>query len=80
MITKVKIDGYKSLKNLELEMKNLMVIIGPNASGKSNLLDALQLISLACTEKSLKDAFENHRGLPLSLLPFALSSRSFTGY
>jgi len=70
MITRVEIDGYKSFKNFELEMKPLMVVFGPNASGKSNLLDALQLVSKAATEKNLKVAFEQHRGLPLESLSF----------
>ena len=65
MITRVYIDGYKSFKDFELEMKNLMVIFGPNASGKSNLLDALNLISKIVTEKNVKEAFKYHRGLPL---------------
>lgn len=64
MITRVKIDGYKSFRDFELPMKPLMVIFGPNASGKSNLLDALQLISLIGTEKDLESAFDKHRGLP----------------
>lgn len=62
MITRVKIDGYKSFKDFELEMKPLMVIFGPNASGKSNFLDALQLIGMIATEKDIKAAFDNHRG------------------
>ena len=65
MITRVKIDGYKSFKNFELKMKPLMVIFGPNASGKSNLFDALNLLAKLITEKNVKDAFNYHRGLPL---------------
>ncbi len=65
MIKKVSISGYKSFKNFELELNPLTVIFGPNASGKSNLLDALYLISRAVTKKNLNEAFEGHRGLPL---------------
>jgi len=64
MINRVKIDGYKSFRDFELEMKPLMVVFGPNASGKSNFLDALQLISLIATEKDIKTAFSKHRGTP----------------
>jgi predicted ATPase len=46
-------------------LKPLTVIFGPNASGKSNFLDALYLISRAATKKNLNEAFEGHRGLPL---------------
>ncbi len=62
MITRIKIDGYKSFKDFELQMKPLMVLFGPNTSGKSNLLDALRLISLVGSEKDMKDVFKKHRG------------------
>lgn len=65
MITRVRIEGYKSFQSLSLELRPLTVIFGPNASGKSNFLDALYLISRAVTKKNLKEAFEDHRGLPL---------------
>jgi predicted ATPase len=65
MIKRVKIEGYKSFKNLFIELKPLTVIFGPNASGKSNFLDALYFISRAVNQKNLKEAFRGHRGLPL---------------
>ena len=49
MLKRIKIQGYKSLVNLELNLKPLSVLVGPNASGKSNLLDALQLLSQIAT-------------------------------
>ncbi|RKX69463.1 recombinase RecF [candidate division WOR-3 bacterium] len=65
MLWRVKIERYKSFKTLEINLKPVTVIIGPNASGKSNFLDALYFISRAVTSKNLKEAFEDHRGLPL---------------
>lgn len=65
MIKRVKIKGYKSFRDVSLELKPLTVIFGPNASGKSNFLDALYLVSRATNQKNLKEAFEGHRGLPL---------------
>jgi len=65
MIKRVKIEGYKSFQNLSLELMPLTVIFGPNASGKSNFLDALYFLSRAVNRKNLKEAFEGHRGLPL---------------
>lgn len=38
MLENVQIKGYKSLKNLDLELKNLNILIGANGSGKSNRL------------------------------------------
>ena len=45
MIKKLAIKNYKSLKNVEVALANLVVIFGANAVGKSNLFDALDLLS-----------------------------------
>lgn len=71
MIKRVTIKGYKSFKNLSLDLKPLAVIFGPNASGKSNFLDALYLISRVVTKRNLSEAFEGHRGLPLESFYYA---------
>ena len=34
MLKRIKIQGYKSLLDLELNLKPLSVFVGPNASGK----------------------------------------------
>ncbi len=65
MIKKIKIEGYKSFKNMELELKPLTVSFGPNSSGKSNFLDAIFFLSQVVSKKNIKEAFEGHRGLPL---------------
>jgi predicted ATPase len=65
MIKRLKVIGYKSLKETEVYFAPLSVILGPNAAGKSNLLDALNLLSRMVTSRNLKAAFENQRGLPL---------------
>jgi predicted ATPase len=65
MIKRLKVSGYKSFRDLEVRFEPLSIVFGPNASGKSNLLDALSLVSRMVTQKNLKEAFEQHRGLPL---------------
>ena len=71
MLKRIKIQGYKSLVDLELNLKPLSVLVGPNASGKSNLLDALQLLSRLTTCQTLEDAFESpYRGHPLESFTF----------
>ena len=65
MITRVVINGYKSLKDVDLELGILTLLIGPNASGKSNLLDALGLLSRMVTGSTVKSAFDEHRGNPI---------------
>ena len=71
MLKRIKIHGYKSLANLKLNLKPLSVLVGPNASGKSNFLDALQLLSRIATSRSLKEAFDSpYRGYPLESFTF----------
>ena len=65
MIRRIKVQGYKSLQDVDIKLQPLTVIIGPNAAGKSNLLDAMALVSRMATRKTLKEAFEEHRGAPL---------------
>lgn len=45
MITRIKIDGFKSLLNTELFFGPFTCIAGANAIGKSNFFDALQFLS-----------------------------------
>ena len=65
MIKRVRIKGYKSLKDVEVKLQPLTVIMGPNAAGKSNLFDVLRFLSHVCTKRNLKESFEEHRGAPL---------------
>ena len=65
MITRVAIKGYKSFKDVALDLGALTVVIGPNASGKSNLLDAIGLLSRMVTGGTIRSAFDEHRGNPI---------------
>ena len=66
MLKRVRIRGYKSLEDVAVFLPQLVVLFGPNAAGKSNLLDALQLLSKLGTSRTLKEAFEPpYRGKPL---------------
>lgn len=70
MLKRVKIQGYKSLADVEVHLQPLTVLFGPNASGKSNFLDALQLLSRIATSDNIKHAFEPHRGKPIASFNF----------
>ena len=71
MLKRIKIQGYKSLADVEVHLGHLAVLIGPNASGKSNFLDALQLLSRIATYQTLDEAFEPpYRGYPLESFTF----------
>ncbi len=66
MITYIQIDGFKSFRKFAMEFSPLTVIAGPNASGKSNLFDAIQLLSRVA-EVDLKTAFSEQRGEAVEL-------------
>ena len=71
MLKRVKIQGYKSLEDVEVHLQPLSVCFGPNTSGKSNFLDALQLLSRIATSNNLNDAFRPpYRGTPLESFTF----------
>ena len=63
MISKIEIDGFKSFRKFQMEFSPLTVVAGTNASGKSNLFDALSLLS-KLAETDLKTAFSEQRGEP----------------
>jgi predicted ATPase len=45
MLTSIRIRNFKSIQDAELELAGLTLLIGANASGKSNVLEAIQLLS-----------------------------------
>jgi predicted ATPase len=43
-LSHIKIEGFKSIKKLDLEMKPINVLIGANGSGKSNFISVFNLL------------------------------------
>jgi predicted ATPase len=62
MITKIKIENFKSIDSLELELGRLNVFIGANGSGKSNILEGIAFGSAAIEDK-LDREFLPNRGI-----------------
>lgn len=44
MLEYIKIEGYKSIKSMELELKPINVFIGSNGSGKSNFISFFNMV------------------------------------
>lgn len=65
MLKRFRVDGYKSLSGIDVSLGDLTVVVGPNAAGKSNLLDAIYLLGRLGTTQTLNEAFSGHRGTPL---------------
>ena len=71
MLKTLKVRGFKSLDDVTLAFPRLTVLFGPNASGKSNILDAVQALSRFATSRTLADALaEPIRGYPVEAFSF----------
>ena len=78
MLNRVHIKGYKSLNDVAAQLAPLTLLFGPNAAGKSNFLDALQLLSGLATSRTLSEAFgPPYRGKPLE--SFTLGDQGLAG-
>ncbi|MEZ0111217.1 putative ATPase [Catenulispora sp. EB89] len=61
MITRIEIDGFKSFVDFSLDLATFTAVIGTNAGGKSNLIDAFRFLA-ASVKGDLFDAVEAVRG------------------
>ena len=66
MLTRIEIDGFKTFEGFGLDLQPLTAIVGPNASGKSNLFDALRFLSLLA-QHDIRTAMQGLRGEPEEL-------------
>lgn len=51
MITRITVQGFKSLQDVQVELGQVNVFIGANGSGKTNLLEAIGLLSAAASRQ-----------------------------
>jgi len=63
MLKRLRIKNYKSLKDLDFELGKRNVLVGPNMSGKSNLIDCLKFLSHICII-GVNRAFLDRGGFP----------------
>lgn len=62
MITELRLRNWKSFFDATLYIDPITVIIGTNASGKSNIFDALKLLSALASPIDIMDIAKNVRG------------------
>ncbi len=63
MIRQLRVRGYKSLQDDTLTMRPLRILIGANAAGKSNVVDALRFLPEA-VPSDVATALARRGGLP----------------
>ncbi len=61
-LTRIWARNFKSIRSLDLELGPLTVLVGPNASGKSNVLDVLRFIKHAL-RRDLDSAIASRQGI-----------------
>ena len=59
---RISIKGFRRLQNVDLEMRDLVVMIGANGSGKTSFLDAMSTLSASASGK-LQDTLQSKGGL-----------------
>ena len=69
MITRIEIDGFKSFMDFELDVPPFLVVMGGNASGKSNLVDALTVLTDNGRrgQRTFDEGLVGDRGIPAEL-------------
>ena len=73
MLTKLTVRNFKSLVDVTVEFPRLAVLFGPNAAGKSNLLDAIAALSGIGNARTLSDVLDR----PLPVRGHAFEAISF---
>ena len=63
MITNLVVRNFRSLKDASLELRARNVLIGPNKSGKTNLLDALRFLQKAIIAADVTPALNERGGM-----------------
>ena len=44
-LTRIQLKGYKSIREIELELRHLNILMGPNGAGKSNFIDFFRFMN-----------------------------------
>jgi len=79
----VRISNFKSVESAEFELAPLTILVGPPASGKSNILDAIAFAGYFNRILLLDREYENNASRlepPQLILRFELLQQLFTGY
>jgi predicted ATPase len=61
LLTHIEIDGFKTFNKFSMDLQPFVAVLGANATGKSNLFDAIQFIR-RLTENNLNTAVQQARG------------------
>ncbi|MFL5349304.1 MAG: AAA family ATPase, partial [Hyalangium sp.] len=64
MIHRLTLKNFKGIESAELDLERLTVIVGPNASGKTTVLQALHLLLALSNPNTVRsELFAQHGGI-----------------
>lgn len=75
-ITRLEVSNWRNFKSVDIPMRGRLVIVGPNAAGKSNFLDIFRFLADIAADGGLASAIERRGGFSKVRSLFA---RSFKG-
>ncbi|WP_419937897.1 AAA family ATPase [Candidatus Palauibacter sp.] len=70
MLRKLRVQNFRSLADVTIELPQLSVLFGSNAAGKSNILEAIQALSWIGNARTLADGLSSLRGYPFEAFFF----------
>ena len=63
-LTHLTLKNWRNFKQADFDLQNRMIVVGPNACGKSNLLDALRFLKhIASSGGGFQDAVSSRGGM-----------------
>ena len=69
LLSKLHLEGFRSIKNADIALRPLNVMIGANGVGKSNLIDFFRMLNFMMS-KSFQDPYMRERGPASAILHF----------
>lgn len=64
MIRRVQVRNFRSLRDMNLDLRDRNILIGPNKSGKSSILDAFRFLAQAIAWGDVARAIDERGGFP----------------
>lgn len=64
-LQELRLSAFKSLRHVTIPLGPLTLLVGRNGSGKSNVLDALAVLSVLASGATIRDALDGGRDGPL---------------
>lgn len=68
-LVQLHIEGFRSIRNADIQLRPINVMIGANGAGKSNLIDFFRMLNYALT-RGFQEPYQRERGPASAILHF----------